>query len=329
MTKQQEDLIKGMFEAGKVAEAQNEIFEVLKTNGIDGNADATAALADQWEQSKNVLEDIVVDLGNAIAGMFGLNDGSTKLSDSFKTLRDSIKEVIDTGFFKELGTVMVPILKHVAKLTVVIGGGLAMMAAAAGALLSGKGFDAAVNQINAIDKAMKKTILSINKFGTERKKAGEEDKKGAKNQVDANAKLKAAIANRIKALKAELVEKKKTLKDDEKTLVNMKRVLKAVQAISNVQKIGLEDRFTQRSSEAVKAQQEALEQVIKDDITAQKAEIKGRKQDIKTLESKLRAEGIQKAAAQQIKNQEIQIQLQKESNQLQKQQSGGSVFSNE
>jgi hypothetical protein len=328
-TDTQKAMIKGMWEMGKTAEAQNEIFEILKVNGIDGNADATAALNDQWEQSKNVLEDIIVDIGKAIAGMFGLTDGTTNLSDAFKQVRDSIKEVIDTGFFEQLGKVFVPILKHVAKLTVMIAGGLAMIAAAASSLLSGKGLDGAINQINAIDKAMKKTILSIDRFGKANKKAKDAGKKSVKAQVDANAKLKKGLADRIKALKSELAENKKGLNDDEQRLANMQRVLKAVRAISNIQTIGLEDMFTKRNTEAVEQQKKALEGVIKDDITAQKEAIQSRKKDIKTLESKLRAEGIQKAAAQQVKNQEVQIQLQKETNQILKQQGTGSVFSNQ
>jgi hypothetical protein len=329
MTKQQEDLIKGMFEAGKVAEAQNEIFAVLKTNGIDGNADATAALTDQWEQSKNVLEDIVVDLGKAIAGMFGLTDGSTKLSDAFKTIRDSIKEVIDTGFFKDLGTVMMPILKHVAKLTVMIAGGLAMMAAAASALLSGKGFAAMDQQILAISKSMKKVLLSIDRMGKKTKETGKNGAAMAKKQTDANKKLKDAIQARIEQLKDELESNKRLLKWEEGRLKNMQKVKKQLQEISSIQTVGLEDRFTQRSSQAVESQKKALQAVVDADIQEGKAAIQETKKDIKGIEGKLRAEGIQKAAAQQVKNQEIQIQLQKETNTILKQQSGGSVFAND
>jgi hypothetical protein len=329
MTKQQEDMIKSMFQMGKVAEAQNEVFEVLRQNGVDGNADAMADLADQWEQSKNVLEDIVVSIGKAIAGMFGLTDGSTNLSDAFKAVRDSIKEVIDTGFFKDLGTVMLPILKHVAKLTVMIAGGLAMMAAAATALLKGEGFAAMDKQILAISDGMKKTILTINRFGKANKKAGEEGKKGSKNQVDANKKLKEAIEARIKTFKEELAAKHKLLSIEEKTLKNMHAVRDAVKDIASISTVGIEDMFSTRNVASVERAKKDLQGVIDADIEQQKGKIKAAKQGIKTLESKLRAEGVQRAAAQQVKNQEVQIELDKERNRMMKQQKGGSVFSNE
>jgi hypothetical protein len=328
-TDQQKSMIETMFKMGKVAEAQTEIFALLRENGIDGNADATAALADQWEQSTNVLEDIIVDLGKAIAGMFGLTDGSTKLSDAFKTMRDSIKEVIDTGFFKDLGAVMLPILKHVAKLTVLIAGGLAMMAAAATALLSGKGFAAMDQQILAISKSMKKVLLSIDRMGKKTKETGKNGAAMAKKQTDANKKLKDAIQARIEHLKNELESNKRLLRLEEGRLKNMQKVKKQLQKISSIQTIGLEDRFTQRSTEAAKGRKEALQKVVDADIAAQKETIKSTKSSIKSIEGKLRAEGIQKAAAQQVKNQEIQIQLQKETNTILKQQSGGSVFAND
>jgi hypothetical protein len=326
-TKEQKAMIKGMVEMGRVAEAQNEIFKILKVNGIDGNADATAALSDQWEQSKNVLEDIVVDLGEAVAGMFGLTDGSTKLSDAFKTMRDSIKEVIDTGFFKDLGTVMLPILKHVAKLTVLIAGGLAMMAAAASALLSGKGFDAMDQQILAIDKSMKKVILSINRMGKKTKDAGKKADTSNKKQVDANKKLKEAMQARIDKLKEDLAFKKRSLKSDEDSLKNMQRVKKELKEISSFGTIGLEDRFGQRSTAAVDAQKKKVQGFVDDSIKSQKEDIQKTKQTIKGLETKLNAEGLKKAAIQQVKNQEIQIELDKDRNRMMKQQKGGSVFS--
>ena len=325
-TKEQKAMIKGMVEMGKVAEAQNEIFKILKVNGIDGNADATAALSDQWEQSKNVLEDIIVDIGQAIAGMFGLTAGSTKLSDAFKTMRDSIKEVIDTGFFKDLGTVMMPILKHVAKLTVMIAGRLAMIAAAASALLSGKGFAAMDNQILAISKSMKKFILSINRMGKKSEDAGKKAADAGKKQVDNNKKLKDEMQARVDKLKEDLAFRKRSLKSDEDSLKNMQRVKKELKEISSFGTIGLEDRFEQRSTAAVDAQKKQVQGFVDDSIRSKKEDIQKTKQTIKGLETKLNEEGIKKAAIQQVKNQEVQIELDKERNRMMKQQKGGSVF---
>jgi len=328
-TDTQKKMIKGMWEMGKTAEAQNEIFKILKVNGIDGNADATAALADQWELSKNVLEDIINDLGEAVAGMFGLTQGSTKLSDAFKLVRDSIKQVIDTGFFKDLGVVIMPILKHVAKLTVMIAGGLAMMAAAASALLKGEGFAAMDQQILAISKSMKKVILSIDRMGKASKKAGGDAAKDGKKQEDNNKKLKAGIKARVDKLKEDLAFNKRLLTWEEKRLKNMQKVKKELQEISSFGTVGLEDRFTQRSTKSVESKKKALQALVAGDIKSQKASIQKAKKGIKDAEGKLRAEGIMKAAAQQVKNQEIQIQLQKETNTILKEKSAGSVFSND
>ena len=107
MTRDQEDMIKTMFKAGKVAEAQNEIFKVLAQNGVKDVSDSTKNAVGDWEKFKNVLLRVaeaggrVLQFGGLLGIVFGglglvLEGTVLALSDTANALDligDSLREL--------------------------------------------------------------------------------------------------------------------------------------------------------------------------------------------------------------------------------------------
>jgi hypothetical protein len=400
-TRDQEKLIKAMAETGDIAAAQNEIFNILKINGIDGNADATAALADQWSQFQNIFEDVLVDIGTGIASMFGLTGKTTTLTDKMKELRGEVRKFKDDGTFKAIGAVLIPVLKKVARFIVVISHGIAQLLLIPKAMTSfGKEAKAVDDKIIKLEKSTKKLLDLIDNadadtqikktgdaaFDAARKAARAKDdlilakkrevdaekerakalarvqalQKKKKDEAIAEAKkialkrqlaretkkldkmekrLAETIANRAKAEKAEkaaaeslrkaLEVPKKALAAQEQELANLERARDAISDIASIQTVGVEDLFSAISSSALENMKKGLVDAADLGIEAQRQKITKTKDRISDIETKSREDAIKKAALDQIKNQEEQITLQKQTIKAIQQQKGGSVFSNE
>jgi hypothetical protein len=400
-TKEQKAMIKAMTEAGEIAAAQNEIFQILRVNGIDGNADATAALSDQWEQSKNVLEDIVVDLGKAIAGMFGLTGNTTTLTDKMKELRGEIKKFTDDGTFEAIGAVLIPVLKKVARFVVVISHGITQLLLIPKALTSFGEEAAKVDaKITKLEKSTKRLLDVIENIDSESKikKTGDaafeaarklarkaddlaiakqKEAQAEKDRAKAMAKVKALqekkkkevaderakleikrklktetsklkrmenrLAETIKgkakamadekaaadALRKSLEVPKQRLAAQEQELANLERARDAIDDIANIQTVGLEDLFSSISRSATDSFKKGLADAADLDVESQRAKIKKTQGRISEIETKSREEAIKKAAMDQIKNQEEQISLQKQTIKAIKEKGAGSVFSSD
>jgi hypothetical protein len=310
-TEQQKRMIKTMAETGRVAEAQTEIFSILSKNGVDGNADATGALADQWEQFKNVFEDVLVLLGEGVAEIFGLNTQATGLVDLMKDLRKSLEDFKKEGGFKELARDLGGVFRLIGGAINRLIGGFKVLGAGIQLLTDGDlaKFDRTVAEVG---KSMDDWDEKINKLFRSSSDGSKKQEDQAKKQKDANEKLKAAIEARIAALKEQLELDKKGLADAESQLEVEKARLATVKKIEGVKTFGLEQAFAARVGALAERQKQEEITGIESMIQGSKALIKTFKDDIKTTEKKLRAEGIEKAAMQQVKNQEIQIELQRQ-----------------
>jgi len=184
LTKVQINLIRRLQETQGVVKAQEAMFRIFKQNALDGNSDATDRLSDRWAQFKNILEDSVVIVGQAVAEFFNLGDEGDGLIGMVKALREELKAMVEANGFAKFAEAGRIALKSLAKAVVVITQGFRALGTVFANILDP---DKMMDDINKLAEQSHSAMKTIEKnlgdpiLGRKKKKVDDEAAKKKKN----------------------------------------------------------------------------------------------------------------------------------------------------